>query len=396
MTDPVRQTLELGAQWPTIDPFLFCVHHDDAYPAGQRAARARRRRSTGRDLGMDFAGIDGWRMYHGREVPGFPQHPHRGFETVTYVRKGLIDHSDSLGAAARFGRGDVQWLTAGGGIVHSEMFPLLDAERAEPARAVPDLAEPPGRATSSSTPHFTMLWDGDIPRVVVGDDGRDDDDHGDRRRARRRSRRPPPPPHSWASRPDADVAIWHVALEPGRARGRCRRRPAPTRFARSTCSTAQTLSIDGHDERIAGRHRRRASTRDAPTSSSRAPDGAEVLVLQGRPIGEPVAQYGPFVMNTRAEIEQAFADYRSTQFGGWPWPTDDPVHRTRTRPLRPPRRRPGRRSRRLSETQPKPLRQPLQQPRQRGGTGRPWKSPISDTCTRSPASLRANSLSLSR
>ena len=70
---------------------------------------------AGRDIGKDFAGKDGWRMYHGDVVPGFPQHPHRGFETVTIVRRGLIDHSDSLGATARFGRGDVQWLTAGRG-----------------------------------------------------------------------------------------------------------------------------------------------------------------------------------------------------------------------------------------------------------------------------------------
>ena len=114
MNDPVLQTIPLGFQWATVDPFLFCVHHLDKYPEanefmGPAASLA------ARDLGMDFAGADGWRMYHGSTVPGFPQHPHRGFETVTFVRQGYIDHSDSLGATARFGRGDVQWLTAGGG-----------------------------------------------------------------------------------------------------------------------------------------------------------------------------------------------------------------------------------------------------------------------------------------
>ena len=68
-------------------------------------------------------------MYHGDVVPGFPQHPHRGFETVTIVRQGYIDHSDTLGATVRFGVGDVQWLTAGAGVVHSGMFPLVHADR---------------------------------------------------------------------------------------------------------------------------------------------------------------------------------------------------------------------------------------------------------------------------
>jgi quercetin 2,3-dioxygenase len=77
---------------------------------------------------MDFSGRDGWSMYHGSLVPGFPQHPHRGFETISFMRKGFMDHSDSLGAAARFGRGDVQWMTAGSGIVHAEMFPLLNRD----------------------------------------------------------------------------------------------------------------------------------------------------------------------------------------------------------------------------------------------------------------------------
>ena len=67
-------------------------------------------------------------MYHGAKVPGFPSHPHRGFETITIGRQGYIDHSDSLGAKARFGKGDVQWMTAGKGVVHSEMFPLINTK----------------------------------------------------------------------------------------------------------------------------------------------------------------------------------------------------------------------------------------------------------------------------
>jgi redox-sensitive bicupin YhaK (pirin superfamily) len=114
MARDVLEVVPLGFPWVTADPFLFCVHHADAYPAGNEhlgpAAAL-----EGRDLGQDFTVKDGWRMYHGTVVPGFPQHPHRGFETVTIARRGLIDHSDSLGAAARFGRGDVQCRTALGG-----------------------------------------------------------------------------------------------------------------------------------------------------------------------------------------------------------------------------------------------------------------------------------------
>src|SRR6185436_12693139 len=152
----VRETAPLGSQWPTIDPFLFCAHHDDAYPAGdERLGPAAA--LAGRDIGMDFAGIDGWNMYHGAVVPGFPQHPHRGFETVTIVRRGIIDHSDSLGASARFGSGDVQWLTAGRGIVHSEMFPLLHADAPNPLELFQIWLNLPS-ADKLVEPHFSMLW----------------------------------------------------------------------------------------------------------------------------------------------------------------------------------------------------------------------------------------------
>ena len=92
---PVLQVSPLGFPWQTIDPFLFCVYHDDAYPKAN-ARMGPEAPLAGRQIGQDFSRKDGWSMYHGETVPGFPSHPHRGFETVTIVRKGLVDHSDSV------------------------------------------------------------------------------------------------------------------------------------------------------------------------------------------------------------------------------------------------------------------------------------------------------------
>jgi redox-sensitive bicupin YhaK (pirin superfamily) len=112
---------------------------------------------AGRNLGQDFTVKDGWRMYHGRVVPGFPSHPHRGFETVTVVRRGLVDHADSTGAAARYGGGDVQWLTAGSGIQHAEMFPLLARDRGNPLELFQIWLNLPA-ADKMAEPHFAMVW----------------------------------------------------------------------------------------------------------------------------------------------------------------------------------------------------------------------------------------------
>jgi len=319
MDDPVLEVAPLGFQWATIDPFLFCVHHVDHYPAGN-GALGPDASLTGREIGSDFAGVDGWRMYHGTTIPGFPQHPHRGFETVTFVRRGLIDHSDSLGATARFGAGDVQWLTAGKGIVHCEMFPLVDRDAPNPLELFQIWLNLPA-ADKMVEPYFTMLWDEDLPRHVVTDE------HG-------RSTTitviagelaglhpPAPPPDSWASRPEADLAIWHLAVEPG----------AQVALPPATgAGTVRVLYLFEGSAQI-GTHDLEASTgaqlrADTEVTITGGDQGAEALVLQGRPIGEPVAQYGPFVMNDEAGIEQAFADYRATGFGGWPWPVDDPVH----------------------------------------------------------------------
>ena len=207
------------------------------------------------------------------------------------MRRGLIDHSDSLGAAARFGGGDVQWLTAGAGIVHSEMFPLLERERAEPARAVPDLAEPAARRQARRAALLDAV-------------------------ERRRSR--------GTSRATRRAATTEVTVSPGTLGDATRRRaaaalvgrraPTPTsRSGRSRWRRARAWTLPRGARRARNRTlyffrgdgaaRRRARDRRAQRASSCAPtptcalengaDERELLLLQGRPIGEPVVAARP-------------------------------------------------------------------------------------------------------
>jgi quercetin 2,3-dioxygenase len=315
----IQRLTPLGFQWPTLDPFLFCVHHDDAYPAGnERFGPAAS--LEGRALGSDFAVKDGFRMYHGQTVPGFPQHPHRGFETVTVVRRGLVDHSDSLGAAARYGQGDVQWLTAGSGIVHSEMFPLLERARPNPLELFQIWINLPS-ADKFAEPHFSMFWSHKIPRQLTRDD------RGKATEltliAGRFAGLTPlaPPPKSWAARVDSDVAIWTLKLEPGARFTLPAATPTSKRMLYFFRGEALTL---GGSQVMVGKAVELAA--GLPAAIENGARETELLLLQGRPIGEPVVQRGPFVMTTGEEIQRAFADYRRTQFGGWPWDRDDPVH----------------------------------------------------------------------
>ncbi len=318
---PILSIQPLGFPWATVDPFLFCAYHDDAYPQGD-GSLAPKASLAGREIGSDFSRKDGWSMYHGEKVPGFPGHPHRGFETVTVVRKGLIDHADSLGATARFGQGDAQWVTAGRGIVHSEMFPLLGEDQPNPLELFQIWLNLPGK-NKMVPPHFTMLWAQDIPRLSVRDDaGRETVVSTVAGRLGGADTPRPPPPDSWAAQPEADVAIWTIRMASGA------KWPLPAADGEGTRRTLYFFK--GSSATIAGEMVNAPvaiEVRAGEAIEIAAGDAtAEFLMLQGRPIGEPVAQYGPFVMNTQAEIMQALQDYRRTQFGGWPWEDSAPVH----------------------------------------------------------------------
>jgi redox-sensitive bicupin YhaK (pirin superfamily) len=310
---------QLGFPWVTSDPFLFCAYHDDAYPQGnERLGPVASLK--GRHIGMDFEVRDGWRMYHGEVVPGFPQHPHRGFETVTLARQGFIDHSDSLGAKARFGQGDVQWMTAGKGISHSEMFPLLQPDRPNPVELFQIWLNLP-RADKMVAPHFAMLWGDRIPRHAFHDDAGRVTEVVTIAGALKGQACPKPPPHSWAAREASEVAIWTIRME---AKARWTVPKASPGLNRTLYYfLGDGVTVDGRD--IPDKHAVRVRS-ETDVVIEAGPREVELLMLQGRPIAEPVAHSGPFVMNTRDELMQAYSDYRRTRFGGWPHKSDEPVH----------------------------------------------------------------------
>ncbi|GAB5557688.1 MAG: pirin family protein [Schleiferiaceae bacterium] len=319
MTDSKLEISPLGFPWATEDPFLFCAYHRDEYPkANEQLGPAVS--LSGRNLGQDFTIKDGFRMYHGEVVPGFPAHPHYGFETVTIVQEGVVDHADSLGAAGRYSSGDVQWMTAGSGVQHSEMFPLLEKDVDNPLEIFQLWLNLP-KDSKEVPPHFSMLWEEEIPtlgledesgkpsevRIITGTFGTETGGT--------------PNPDSWAANPENDVAIWTAKLQAG----------ATLKLPKSNSDVPRniyfykggTLKINGEAIPVFSRVRMRSQEETEIVNGSQV---SHILVLQGKPLFEPVAQYGPFVANSQYEIQQVFQKFQQTQFGGWPWGDLDYTH----------------------------------------------------------------------
>lgn len=313
----ILNKFNLDFQWPTFEPFLFCVHHYDHYPEGNGNYGPDKKFLAGRNIGQDFVEKDGFRMYHGKNIPGFPVHPHRGFETVTIVRKGYVDHADSLGAAGRYGQGDVQWMTAGRGVQHSEMFPLLKTDDKNTVELFQIWLNLPQK-NKMKDPHFTMLWSEKIPVYKSApDEAEVTVIAGEYNHLRAEN----PPPNSWAADHKNEVLILLIKL------------PKNKKFnlpLTNSNSHRAVYFFEGEELKL------NSETLNAKTGALVKPNenleltaltgDCEILILQAAKINEPVAQHGPFVMNTNQEIHQAIADYQNTGFGGWNWPRQDMVH----------------------------------------------------------------------
>jgi len=310
----------LGFPWKTQDPFLFCAYHRDEYPKGNANMGVKKDQLIGRSVGQDFTIKDGWRMYHGSKMPGFPYHPHRGFETITINKEGVVDHSDSLGAAGRFMAGDVQWMTAGSGVQHSEMFPLINEDKGNPLEIFQIWLNLP-RASKMVDPHFKMLWNEDIPVIKHKDEagktttveviaGKIDT-----------TRALDPTPDSWAAQTDNAVGVYTVKMEANAVWTLLKTSPQANR----SIFFYKGAEIVVEDRKIPRNHILELKA-GADVTIKNGPEDSYFLILEGKAIGEPVVQHGPFVMNTAEEIRETMREYGRTQFGGWPWQETEMAH----------------------------------------------------------------------
>ena len=311
--------LPIIGPWPTDDPFLFCVHHKDNYPKANNYMGPDYDLSE-RNIGNDFSNLNGWSMYHGDKIPGFPRHPHRGFETITIVDKGLIDHSDSLGFSARYGDGDVQWLTAGDGIQHSEMFPLLNKKDKNPI----DFFQIWINLKSTNkrvAPNFSMFWKREIPKIIKYDSNKLKTEIEVIAGSYEKNNAPTPPPNSWAFDVKNHVNIWKIKMS-DKAKFIL---PSVENGVVRTLYFYSGGEISINKQRIDKMNMIQINSFDSVEIYS-LKDENNILLLQAKQIKEPVVKYGPFVMNSREEIQEAFDDYNKTGFGKWSWADAGPVH----------------------------------------------------------------------
>lgn len=264
---PVRSLFSYQTHGETLSPFLLLDH---AGPAAFEPATRRR---------------------------GVGEHPHRGFETVTIVYEGEVEHRDSTGAGGRIGPGDVQWMTAASGILHEEFHSDAFTRRGGTLEMVQLWVNLPAK-DKMSTPGYQTLLDAQIPRVgLPGDAGSLRVIAGDYAG------------HRGPARTFTPIEVWDVRLGAGKR----------ATFELPEGHTAALVVLRGtvrvNDGAIAREAQLVAFDRAGTTIALAADADATVLLLAGEPIAEPIAGYGPFVMNTPAEIEQAIADFNGGRFG---------------------------------------------------------------------------------
>ena len=237
-------------------------------------------------------------VYGPGEAKGAPDHPHRGFETVTYLLDGAFEHRDSSGGGGLLRGGDTQWMTAGAGLVHSEM-PTAEMQRDGGLMHGLQLWVNLPRTDKFTSPRYQDLT-GDRLTLLRSDDGR----------ALVRLVAGELGGHAGPGSTHTPIVYTHATLEPG----------ARLSLAWPDVFNALAYVLEGSvrlggDTRVVGPHQLAVLGHTGETVVVEADAQSEILLLGGRPIREPVAWYGPFVMNTKQEILDAIDDYEAGKLG---------------------------------------------------------------------------------
>lgn len=246
-------------------------------------------------LMLDYAGPHTFPPTNARR--GVGQHPHRGFETVTIVYQGELEHRDSTGAGGLIGPGDVQWMTAANGIIHEEFHSPAFARSGGVLEMVQLWVNLPARDKLTPAGYQTLL-DAEIPRVALGEGiGSLRVIAGDYRG------------HRGPARTFTTMDVWDVRLQAGATLH------LPIALGRNAALVALRGSIQVNDQQDVSPASLVLLERDGEHASVTALEDATVLLLSGEPIDEPIIGYGPFVMNSQAQIAEAFDDYHAGRFG---------------------------------------------------------------------------------
>lgn len=231
---------------------------------------------------------------------GVGQHPHRGFETVTIVYKGEVEHRDSTGSGGTIGPGDVQWMTAASGILHEEFHSDEFTRKGGTLEMVQLWVNLPAK-DKMAAPGYQTILDSDIPSVELADGaGRVRVIAGDYQG------------HQGPAKTFTPMDVWDLRLQQGHAT------ELTVQEGRMLALVVLHGTVLVNGQHIAREAQLVLFDRADTDVSVEANSDATILVLSGEPIEEPIVGYGPFVMNTQAEIQEAVTDFNTGRFGQMP------------------------------------------------------------------------------
>lgn len=312
------KTIGLGMHWDTEDPFIFASHHEDDYPHGNRQQAPPLEEISGRNLGRDYKKIFGFRMYHGKVVPGFPMHAHWGYEILSVPELGYIDHFDTERIEGRYGFGDYQWISASSKYQHCEMYPLTDQVNRNPNDITQIMINLPIELKNGRN-SVTTVWRAD-KKVHRGDGYEAEVFCG-----RFGGLSAESPNEVSYARISNGVRIVRIVAEP------------EAEFsidAASEGATRNVYYVSGEGADVMGTrvdsYTRLKFSYKGGFDVKNGPGQSVFWLLEGKPIDQKIVCFGPVALAKESDVRQAMEDIRRNEFVEWPWDLIDKAHTLET------------------------------------------------------------------